>query len=148
MSKATGPKEIMESIKHIPKSMDRLYASKISALDAETPEEQKPVLKAVLDWTLCANPTLTVEELEAAVKLDTDSVIFVDKMCEMLRNLIVIDHSNKVRPVHPTARAFLLKPGLASEFAVSSTDAHQRIANVLVRNLQKYLRNLRNTSQI
>ena len=148
MSKATGPKEIMEAVKSSPKGMDRLYADTVSELDAEIPEEQKPVLKSVLDWTLCTNPPLTVEELEAAVKLDTGSEIFADKMCDLLRNLIAIDHGNKVRPIHQTARAFLLKPGLASGFVVSSTNAHQRIANVLVRNLQKGLRTLRSTSQI
>lgn len=148
MSKATGPKQIMESLAYIPKGMDPLYAGIVEALDREIPEEQKPVLKAVLDWTVCANPPLTVEELEAAMKLDTESEIFVDKMCERLRNLIVIDHGNKVRPIHQTARSYLLKPDLKSEFAVSATDAHQRIANVLVRHLRTSLRNLRNTTQL
>lgn len=146
INKATGPKQIMESIEQIPKGMDRLYADILMALERETSEEQKPIVKAVLGWTVCANPPLGREELEAAIKLDTESAIFVDKMCESLRGLVVIDHSGKVRPVHLTARAYLLKADLGSPFAVSPQDAHSRIASLLVDHIHQRLRRLRNAS--
>lgn len=148
MSKATGPREVMDSLSHIPKGMDHLYSRILRDLERDISDNQRLIMKSVLDWVICSNPPLTVEELEAAVKLDTDSEIFADKMCEVLRNLIFIDHSGKVRPIHQTTRAYLLKPGLESSFAVSPSETHSRIADVLISYLHQRLRNIRNSSQL
>lgn len=143
MTKANGPGQIENALKVIPKGMDHLYTNIITNLDHEISETEKPAVKAFLNWALCANPPLTVEEIEAALALERLER-FADRMCERLRNLIIIDHSNKVRAVHGTARAFLQNPEIKSDFVISSTAAHTKIATLLVEYLWGRLRHIRN----
>jgi len=136
--KATGQRQIQSAIENIPKGMDHLYAGIVVGLRHEIPQEDMPMLKAFLEWTLFTNPPLTVEELEAALGLKKFGN-FIVKMCEQTRNLIIIDHHNKVRAVHKTARTFLMTSGIDSEFVISSNDAHTRIASLLVERLRSCL---------
>ena len=147
--KASGPKEILQSLdEEIPKGMNSLYKRIVEQLEDETPTKQKPILKAVLEWVVCSNPMLSVDELEAAILLDTEEEIYASKMCDLSRNLIRIDQGKKVHMVHSTARQYLLKEARESKFAVNSAEANLRLASTLIKHLQRSLRPVKSAAQL
>ena len=148
ISKAVGPKQVTQAIESVPKGMDSLYTDIMGYLEEDIEEEQKPIFKTVLDWVCCCNPHLTSQELEAAIALETESTIYADRMCDLSDSLIYIDKSQHVRFVHPTARQFLLKQDLASQFAVEAPTAHLHIAKTLLKQLQTSLRPIRGAAQL
>ncbi|KAL9014036.1 MAG: hypothetical protein Q9173_001310 [Seirophora scorigena] len=127
--------QIQEVLDSVPSEMDKLYTRILQNM-ALVPRNQK-LAQVILRWTVCAVRPLTVEELKEAIWLDLEEVVprlerTVESVCG---HLIHVDRQSRVQLVHETVRAFLIKDGLASDFAVNKMREHSRVADVCLQYL-------------
>ncbi|KAL8719491.1 MAG: hypothetical protein Q9225_003518 [Loekoesia sp. 1 TL-2023] len=127
--------QIQEVLDSVPSEMDSLYTRILDNM-AMVPRNQK-LAQAILRWTVCAVRPLSVEELKEAIRLDLEEVVprlerTVESVCG---HLIHVDRYSRVQLVHETVRAFLIKDGLASDFAVDRIREHSRLAEVCLQYL-------------
>jgi len=134
LDRVWNKKGIDKVMREVPDDMNELYRR---VLDEMASKPNKDLAKAILRWTICACRSLMTAELQEAIQRDIDdSIPIIDRMIgDVCGQLVVIEKQGKVRLVHDTARDFLLKPGLNSEFAVDKTLAHGRVADVCLRYL-------------
>ncbi|KAI4093207.1 MAG: hypothetical protein LQ344_003034 [Seirophora lacunosa] len=127
--------QIQEVLDSVPSEMDDLYTRILQNM-AMVPRNQK-LAQAIVRWTVCAVRPLTVEELKEAIWLDLEEVVprlerTVESVCG---HLIHVDRQARVQLVHESVRAFLIKDGLASDFAVDRIREHSRVAEVCLQYL-------------
>lgn len=119
---------VLEVLHQIPDGMIPYY-ERTTKVMAEKKRE-KHIAKAVLVWVVASSRKLFISELSHALKLDINAVLpsarsAVEGLCGQL---VSVDHNTGlVDLVHPTVREFLLSEA-ASEFRISKTRAHERIA--------------------
>lgn len=128
----TGVRQVLEAV---PSDMDRLYSRILDSMSQASYE--KWLAKAILTWTVCSVRTLTTAELYSALQTDLDETTesVETSVASTCGQLVCIDSNSRVQLVHQTAREFLLKPGLASEFAVDHQVGHTRLALACLRYL-------------
>ncbi|KAI0016137.1 hypothetical protein F4780DRAFT_783496 [Xylariomycetidae sp. FL0641] len=97
----------------------------------------KDLAKAILKWTTCAFRPLSVEEMHYAIEKDIeDSIDSVGKsISTCCSNLVYIDRARKVQPIHATAREFLTRKDISSEFSIDRAVSHKRLALVCIQAL-------------
>lgn len=127
--------QIQEVLDSIPSEMDSLYTRILQNM-AIVPRN-KTLAQAILRWTVCAVRPLTVAELKEAIRLDLGEVVprlerTVESVCG---HLIHVDGRSRVQLAHETVRAFLIKDGLLSPFAIDRIKEHSRLAEVCLRYL-------------
>lgn len=127
--------QIQDVLDSVPSKMDHLYTRILHNM-AMVPRNKR-LAQAILRWTVCAVRPLTVEELKEAIRLDLEEVVprlerTVESVCG---HLINVDRHSRVQLVHETVRAFLIKDGLASDFAVNRVKEHSRLTEVCLRYL-------------
>ncbi|KAF4634517.1 hypothetical protein G7Y89_g3587 [Cudoniella acicularis] len=128
--------EIDLILMEVPVGMDPLYERTLERM-SQAPRG-KPLAKAILMWSTCATRALTVEELEAALRIQTkDKGIFALEKFISSRcgHLVYVDRYKKVRMIHQTAKEFLLRDDLDSEFAIKGRDAHSELADTCLQYL-------------
>ncbi|KAJ5424450.1 hypothetical protein N7491_009666 [Penicillium cf. griseofulvum] len=108
-------------------SMDKLY-SKIIA-DMADARLGKELAKAILTWTTCSFRPLSMDEIHLAIELGiNDSISDVERSINTCcRNIVYVDSQRMVRLIHSTARDFLLRQNIVSEFAIEKSNAHRQI---------------------
>lgn len=76
------------------------------------------------------NKALKTKELDGALKIDVkdDFLKLGESIVALCGQLVTVDKFGRVQMAHETAREFLLKEHLGSEFAVNKTVTHTRIA--------------------
>ena len=128
LSNSYGEAEINEALEGMPRDMEPLYHRTLHLM-SQTPGGKK-LAKAILTWTTCATRPLTTKELQCALVLDVKDTFpkLEESIQALCGHFVTVDKFGKVQMVHETAREFLLKDDLESEFAVNKTDAHTRIA--------------------
>jgi WD40 repeat protein len=128
LSNSYGEEEINQVLDDVPRDMEPLYQRTLESMAQAT--RGKKLAKAILTWTTCAIRPLTTKELEGALKLDLkDNFLQLgENIVALCGQLVTVDKFGKVQMVHETAREFLLKNDLKSEFAINKTDAHTQIA--------------------
>lgn len=126
---------IQDILNDVPEGMDPLYKRALG-LTSQT-NRGKHVIKAILAWTVCAIRPLTLEELKTALQLDLgESVLALDDFISSnCWQFVQVDIGGKVSLIHETARAFLLRETLESEFAVNKDNAHSRITDICLQYL-------------
>lgn len=102
--KASEPREIIESLESIPKGMNSLYKRIIEELENKIPASPKPTPKAVINWIVHSNLTLSTDDLEADILLDVEEEIYAGRMWNLSRNLMYIDQGKRMRTAHRTVR--------------------------------------------
>ncbi|KAL8764376.1 MAG: hypothetical protein Q9184_000081 [Pyrenodesmia sp. 2 TL-2023] len=127
--------QIQEVLDSVPSEMDHLYTRIVQNMAIGL--RNKRLAQAILRWTVCAVRPLTVEELKEAIRLDLEEVVprlerTVESVCG---HLIHVDRNSRVQLVHETVRAFLIKDGLASDFAVNRVQEHSRLTEVCLQYL-------------
>lgn len=127
--------QIQEVLDSVPSEMDHLYTRIVQNMAMVSRNKRLP--QAILRWTVCAVRPLTVEELKEAIRLDLEEVVprlerTVEAVCG---HLIHVDRNSRVQLVHETVRAFLIKDGLASDFAVNRVQEHSRLTEVCLQYL-------------
>lgn len=130
LHEVTSEREIEEVLQSIPSDMDSLYSRILH--DMANARFGKDLAKAFITWTTYAFRPLSVFEIQEPIELDINDRIddverAISKCCG---NIIFTDTQKKVRLVHSTAREFLSKGRIASEFIVSKADGHRRLAKV------------------
>ncbi|KAH0556465.1 hypothetical protein GP486_005630 [Trichoglossum hirsutum] len=122
-----GEEDIKQVLDDVPQDMDPLYARALEVM-GRAPRGKK-LAKAILTWAACSMRPLTTKELEHALKLDMgDSFPNLERSVSALcGQLVCVDKHSRVQMVHQTAREFLLKGDLESEFAIDKAEAHTSI---------------------
>ena len=136
LRKATTKREVEKALVSVPAEMDTMYSKFLSDMSQAT--FGKELAKAFLAWTMYAFCPLSVDDIWAAIEMDIedeigDVRISIAKSCGKL----VYVEADKVQLVHPTARMFLTRGSLVSEFVVPQVDGHQRLTTVCLRFLVK-----------
>ncbi|PMD37923.1 WD40 repeat-like protein, partial [Hyaloscypha variabilis F] len=130
LENAFSESEIDLILKEVPVGMDPLYERTLEGMSQAS--RGKPLAKAILMWSTCATRALTLEELEAALRIQTkdDGIFALEKfISSTCGNLAYVDRYKKVRMIHQTAKEFLLRDDLDSEFAIRSRDTHSELAD-------------------
>jgi len=136
LENAFSQSEIDRILIEVPVGMNPLYERILDGM-SQSPRG-KSLVKAVLIWSACATRALTVEELQAALQLQTkESGIFaLEKfISSTCGHLVYVDGYKKVRMIHHTAKEFLLRDDLESELAIKICDAHGELADTCLQYL-------------
>lgn len=125
-----APGDINKILDGVPTGMDALYSRIVKNM--ESAQYGKEVAKAILTWTVLSARPLTVDELNAALKLDIKDTIhdLAGKAASICGHLVYVDSKSRVRMIHQTAREFLLDPDLQSEFALREAACHSKLASI------------------
>lgn len=111
--------EVEEILDEVPQEMDALYSRNLDVM-ASKPRTRK-LAQTVLTWTVCTTRALTLDELKAAILLDTGVAITRDlerSISTLCGQFVFVDRQNRVQIVHETARTFLLSLDTHSEFQI------------------------------
>lgn len=119
--------EVNQVLEEVPSDMDELYTRILESMS--TAPYGKVLAKAILAWTVCSVRPLTTEELYYALQFDiNDTIDRIEKsVTASCGQLVYIDTRSRVHMVHQTARDFLLRPGMASEFSVDKKLGQKRL---------------------
>ncbi|KAG7103649.1 Vegetative incompatibility protein HET-E-1 like [Verticillium longisporum] len=123
-------KEINQVLEDVPRGMEPLYRRTLDTMSQAT--RGKNLSKTILRWVVCALRPMTVGELSGALALDVDDAFprLEESITALCGQLVVVDMFGRVQMVHETAREFLLKTDLESEFGIDPTMVHTRMAQV------------------
>ncbi|KAG5301908.1 NACHT and WD domain-containing protein [Histoplasma ohiense] len=123
-----GQEDINRVLEEVPQEMEPLYSRILETMSRA--KHGKKLAQAILAWSICAQRPLTVPELESALNLDLSDTFlhFRRSIKDTCGQLVSIDGFGRVQIVHATAREFLVKNGLQSEFAINVEETHTRIA--------------------
>ncbi|KAI0544447.1 hypothetical protein F4679DRAFT_37323 [Xylaria curta] len=126
--------EISQVLDSNPSDMDTLYARILDEMSHA--KFGKELAKAILIWATCAFRPLSVDEIHFAVEKDIrDSIDDIEKSISTCSNLVFIDKTKKVQLIHLTAREFLMRKDISSEFIIDRSIAHKRLALVCIQTL-------------
>ncbi|KLJ12361.1 hypothetical protein EMPG_09526 [Blastomyces silverae] len=126
--KVHGQEDINRVLGEVPREMEPLYLRILESMSQA--KHGKQLAQAILAWSICALRPLTVPELESALSFDLSDTFlhFKKSITDICGQLVSVDAFGRVQIVHATAREFLVKGGLQSEFAVDVEETHTRIA--------------------
>ncbi|KAL1841776.1 hypothetical protein VTJ49DRAFT_6614 [Mycothermus thermophilus] len=129
MASAHGREELNRMLDETPPEMETLYHETLASMSRLS--VGKDLAKAILAWAACAVRSLTTAQLSQALYLDMkDHYGDLERsILSLCGQFVRIDMNGDVRMLHETARAFLLKKGLQSDFAVDNMAAHTRLAS-------------------
>ena len=130
LEETTSEEQILEVLESVPEEMDGVY-DRILRRILDTPKNIK-LAKTIFRWVVCAARPLLVEELKEAIKLDISETLHdvAKDAGTICGHMIYIDNNQRVQIAHQTVRAYLVRDGLPSDFAVVRSQAHSRIAEV------------------
>ena len=119
----------------LPQGMDALF-ERIVLLMSRV-KRGKHIVQAIVRWVTCAMRSLTLAELEYALKLDIGEDVvglksFITSTCGQL---VQVDGNGKVSLVHDTAKVFLLQLEPGSDFSIDSYETHNNISNACLKYL-------------
>ena len=120
--------EIRKVLEDVPSDMDELYSRILESMSRAP--YGKLLAKAILTWTVCAARSLSTDELHHALEIDIKDKIehpgkSIPASCGQL---VYIDAQSYVQMVHQTARDFLLRHDMDSEFKIDRKIGHKRLA--------------------
>lgn len=135
---------ILEDLQHAYSDSDRsiilnetpsgmtAYYQRTLALMSHEHVRTKKLATSILSWVSSAVRPLTLAELEGALKLDLrEGLTSLQRTIESIcGSLVRVDRQDRVRMIHETAREYLLRDDLDSEFAVKQSSVHKRLAKV------------------
>ncbi|TVY71558.1 Vegetative incompatibility protein HET-E-1 [Lachnellula suecica] len=128
LSSSHSAEEINQVLDDVPRDMEPLYQRTLGLMSQAG--RGKKLANAILTWVACARKPLNTDELDGALKLDIkDEFLNLEKsIVALCGQLVTVDRFGKVQMIHETAREYLLKEDLDSEFAINKREAHTRIA--------------------
>ena len=120
--------EIHRVLEEVPSDMNELYSRILVSMSRA--HYGKVLAKAILTWVVCAARPLTAEELYHALQLDLkDTINDINRaIMACCGQLVYINAQSQVQMVHQTAREFLLRSDIESEFAIEKKEGHKRLA--------------------
>lgn len=135
ISNCHSKKEINRILADVPRGMEQLYTRILAAMAKESHGQE--LTKAILLWASCALRPMTIGELNGALILDIEDTFphLAESIVALCGQLVVLDKLGKVQMIHETAREFLLRDCIGSQFAIRPTAAHTRMAKVCLQYL-------------
>jgi len=129
LEEAFSQQHIDKVLKEVPHEMGALYERALTLMAAK-PVNSRRYAKSILMWTMCATRPLTITELQHALRLDMDETIdsLERAIASICGQLVFVDRQMRVQMVHQTARSFLLRADLDSEFTINPAEDHKRLA--------------------
>ncbi|KAK2744313.1 hypothetical protein FQN55_006827 [Onygenales sp. PD_40] len=117
-----------EVLNEVPTDMNKVYARMLEG-PANNPRAAK-LARSIFMWTLLALRPLKVDELQFAIKLDTDQTVHnLDRSVPAIcGQLAYVNQRNEVEIIHQTAKAYLLQQEEYPSIAVKKPQFHDRIA--------------------
>ena len=127
--------QILEVLRDVPTEMNDVYTRILDSMGSNS--RDKELAKAIFRWTVCAARPLMVEELKEALKLDVNETLprLENSIASVCGNLVQVDKLSRVQVVHQTVKAFLVKEGFESEFAIDRVKENSRLAEVCLKYL-------------
>ncbi|KXX78477.1 Vegetative incompatibility protein HET-E-1 [Madurella mycetomatis] len=128
LSSAFSEQDIKQVLDEVPRGMEPLYRRALETMARAT--RGKKLAKAILEWAACAMRPLTVPELCTALEIELEDKFprLMETVTALCGQLVSVDKFGRVQMIHETAREFLLSDELESEFSVTKTEAHTRMA--------------------
>ncbi|KLU88594.1 hypothetical protein MAPG_07579 [Magnaporthiopsis poae ATCC 64411] len=128
--------EMEEVLRQVPVGLQEMYLRILRHIESSPSKAQ--LARAILSWALLGSRPLTVNELCAAVRLDTNRTLqqgnkAIPNLCGQL---VFVDQTDRVQVIHETAKRFLTSGELQSNLAVDKTQGHTRLGSLIL----KYLR--------
>jgi NACHT domain len=130
---------IEEVLDDVPADMNKLYSRVLESVARNGRATR--LAKSIFMWTLLSRRTLTLPELQHAIKLDINETVpnLGKSIPAICGQLVCVDQSNRAQCIHQTAQAFLLRQDLYSNLAVNKKESHNRIAEICLRFLSESL---------
>lgn len=119
---------VEEVLNEIPADMNLLYMRTLEKMSKVN--RTAKLAKAILTWIVCAARSLTLSEMQCALKLDINETVhnLERSITSICGQLVFVDQRSRVQMIHQTARDFLLRDDLDSEFAVRKAEGHTRLS--------------------
>lgn len=119
---------VEEVLNEVPADMNLLYMRTLENMSKVS--RAAKLAKAILRWTVCAARPLTLSEMQCALNLDINETVhnLERSITSICGQLVYVDQRSRVQMIHQTARDFLLRDDLDSEFAVRRAEAHTRLS--------------------
>ncbi|KAI1084843.1 hypothetical protein F5B20DRAFT_223057 [Whalleya microplaca] len=119
LAKIVGSRARLRALEEMPPGMDRLYSRIVASMSAK----EKDMSKIILTWVACAIRPLTATELKYILERTTmddidDIETIISKYCH---DLVYVDKNSVVNMRHASARRFLLRRDINSEFSTDLT---------------------------
>ena len=132
---ASSEEQILQVLESVPEEMDDVYRRILDRILA-TPRSLE-LAKAIIRWVVCAARPLLAEELKEAIKMDIHETPHnLEKDAgTVCGHLVYVDTKKRVQIAHQTVRAYLVRDGLDSEFAVKRPQAQSRLAEICLKYL-------------
>lgn len=121
--------ETQQVLEEVPEEMEDFYMRNLENLSQAG--RNKRLAKTVIKWVITASRPLSTDELKDAIKLDINDTVSRDlaqSLPYLCGQFVYVDKHSKVQIVHATARDFLTRQGLESEFAISKEEGHFQLA--------------------
>lgn len=115
---------IQEALDEIPEGIDALYQRMELAILNNPRKSYKRLAISLLQWTICANRSLTIKELSQA--LQPEFTEFFDPrrtIQDVCGQFVLVDEKGQVGMVHQTARDYLIRTS-NQELAIDLQKAH------------------------
>lgn len=118
---------IQEVLREIPDDMISLYQRMERTLVESTRKSNKPLIKALLEWTICAQRSLNIQELSQALQPDFSGLFDLKRTIqESCGQFLHVNNKDKVTILHHTAREYFTG-ALDSEFHVDVRQTHGKL---------------------
>lgn len=129
--------EIKEVLESTPTDMGQLYWKILS--DMSKAKFSKELTQALLTWATYSLRSLTTDEVRVCIEMDiNDTIDDVEKsISTCCGNLVYVGKAQRMQLIHVTAKQFLMRKDLDSEFVVDRAEGHRRSAMVCIKYLMK-----------
>lgn len=121
--------ETQQVLEEVPEEMEDFYMRNLEILSQAG--RNKRLARTVIKWVVTASRSLSTDELKDAIKLDINDTVSRDlaqSLPYLCGQFVYVDKHSKVQIVHATAREFLTRQGLDSEFAINREEGHFQLA--------------------
>jgi WD40 repeat protein len=122
-----------EVLNEVPTDMNEVYARMLESVHKNV--RAAILARSIFMWMLLSLRPLKVNELQFAVKLDTNQTAhdlhrYVSAICGQL---VCVNQSSEVETIHQTAKAYLLEQNTYPDLALNKQHGHTRIAQICLK---------------
>ena len=118
---------IEEALDEIPSDMNKLYQRMELAILNNSRKADRLLAKALLQWTICAHRSLTLQEISGALRPEFPGCLDLKRTIQdVCGQFISVDQTGQVGVVHQTAREYLVKIS-STEISIDPRGAHRQL---------------------
>lgn len=118
---------IREVLEEIPDDMTRFYERMETTLLSATRKSNRPLLKALLEWSTCAQRPLTLMELSSALQPEFSGFIDLKRTIkDTCGQIVQVDEKDKIRILHHTAREYFTR-STVSQLHIDDHQTHRKL---------------------